>query len=64
MSIFSRVHATLQPALSVCLLVSLSVTLRFFATPARPHVTKVAVYPALLLAPVGKFLFYHAFHTF
>ena len=44
--IFSRVHATLQPALSLCRSVTPSI---FFAAPAHPHATKVAVYPALLL---------------
>ena len=50
--IFSRVHATLQPALSVCRSVGWSVRpsrLAFFAAPAHPHATKVAVYPALLI---------------
>ena len=49
---FSRVHATLQPALSVGLSVrrvGRSVRNAFFNAPAHPHATKVAVYPALLL---------------
>ena len=58
--LFSRVHATLEAALSVCRLVHWSVRpsvrtsvrtsrLAFFAAPANPHATKVAVYPTLLL---------------
>ena len=59
--IFSRVHATLQPTLSVCRSVGPSVTLRFFFVVlhhitafAHLHVTKVDVYPALLL-PLSHF---------
>ena len=47
--LFSRVHATLQPALSVCRSVCRSVrhTLLIFAAPAHPHATKIAVCPAV-----------------
>ena len=43
-TIFSRVHATLQPTLSVCPSFRLSVILCFFAAPAHPHATSPSVY--------------------
>ena len=48
MPLFSRVHATLQASLSVCWMVGPS-HLAFFAAPAQPHATKVAMYPTLIV---------------
>ena len=44
LELFSRVHATLWPTLSVGLSVRPSVTLNFFAAPAHPHATSARVY--------------------
>ena len=60
--VFSRVHATVQPALSVCrsshqttYFTILALTGVFcIAAPAHQHVTWVAVYPALFLKYSAK----------
>ena len=43
-TLFSRVHATLWPTLSVGRSVGPSETLSFFAAPAHPHATSARVY--------------------
>ena len=50
--VFSRVHATLQPTLSVCRSVCLSVrNTLLFTAPAHPHATSARVYGLVLLLP-------------
>ena len=56
MFIFSHVHATLQPALSIRPSISWSVSPHFFLALAQPHATSVAVYPALFREELFHFL--------